>query len=242
VNPKIWRRIVIASYLAASLAAATLAPGFKHDLVWIPELAWAANIVIVLAAIALARTHAPLRLQLALAFAAPGLHVVLLLGRAAYSGGSPFNESIMILGLMFGWIFYSEFLGSVLAFAIALAFQRTSTQTGAVTQHPVRPGVFSRMFRALGWVSAAAWLYMLVLGMASAYVARPQPHVEALLTQIYGAAAMVGWIVSPLWIVGAIALLLSSGIRKQRPAIADMAVLLLVLGLIGVYCFLASQD
>jgi hypothetical protein len=48
-----------------------------HDLAWIPGLGWAANIAIVLAAIALARTDAPLRLQLALAFAAPVLFVVL---------------------------------------------------------------------------------------------------------------------------------------------------------------------
>ena len=239
MDGRIWRRIVIALYLASSSAAAALAPGMRHGLVWIPELAWAANIAIVLAAIALARTHAPLRLQLALAFAAPVLHGVILSGMAAYSGELPEWKLDLTLSVLFSWIYHPGFLGSMVAFGIALASCRTSIQPGVVTQRPVGPSVVLRMFNALGWVVAAAWLYMHLFLLVVNYWPEYRPYLDGVLWRIFQAATVVAWSVAPLWLVGAIALFLSSFRRKQRPAFADTAVLVLVICLIGSYFALA---
>ena len=230
IDGRIWRGIVIAIYLASSLASAVIAPGFEHDLVWIPELVWSANIIIILAAIALARTHAPLRLQLALAFAAPVLYVVLLSGMGAYSGESHIGQHIEMLG----FLLYTQFLGSVAAFGIALASHRTGVQSGAVT----RSSVFPRMFSVLGWVLVGTWVYMHGFELV-AYLPGSRLYLDGLLLQILGVATVLGWGVTLLWVVGAIALMVSSFRRKQRPALADTVVLILVFCLMGSYLVLA---
>lgn len=227
IDDRIWRRIVLVFYLASSAAAAALAPGMRHDLAWIPELAWLANIAIVLGAIALARTHAPLCLQLALAFAAPVLHAVLVSGMAVHSG----ELSVLMMGSLLLWFYQSQFLGSVVAIVIALSSRRS----GVATQRPIRPSVFPRMFSALGWIVAASWLYMHGYLMAVNYWPQYRPYLDGLLWRIFQAATVVAWSLSPLWIVGAIGLVLSAFRRKQRPALADTAVLVLVVSLIGGY-------
>ncbi len=173
--------------------------------------------IIVLAAIALARTRAPLRLQLALAFTTPVLYLVLLSSMDAYFGEWRIRNHIHILG----FLLYSQFLGSVVAFGIALASYRTSN-------------TFPRMFSALGWVLVAMWVYMYGFELAT-HLPGSQPYMDGVLLQILGAAVMFGGWVSPLWLVGAIALAVSSILRKQRPALADTAVLVLVFCLMGLY-------
>ncbi len=165
IDDRTWRRIVIAIYLASSCASAVIAPGFEHDLVWIPELVWATNIVIVLAAIVLARTRAPLRLQLALAFATPVLYVVLLSSLGVYFGESRIGQNIRMAGLLL----YEVFPGSVVAFGIALASHR-----------PVGPSVFSRMFSVLGWILAATWLYMHGFELAADHLPDSEPYLDGL--------------------------------------------------------------
>lgn len=231
MDGRIWRRIVIAIYLASSCASAVIAPGFEHDLVWIPELVWSANAVIVLAAIALVRTRAPLRLQLALAFASPMLYVVLLSGLSAYSGE---DARIWNHIQMFVILFYSSFLGSVVAFGIALASHRTSMQPGVVIQRPVGSSAFPRMFSALGWGLVATWVYIHGFELVAS-LPGSRPYLDGLLLRILDAAVTVGWLVSPLWVVGAIALVVSSFRRKQRPALAETAVLVLVTCLMGLF-------
>jgi hypothetical protein len=233
IDDRIWRRIVVVFYLAASSAAAALGPGMRHDLAWIPELAWVANIAIVLAAIAVARTHAPPRLQLALAFAAPVLHGVILSAMATYSGELSMGEYILMMGSLLSWVYPAQFLGSVVAIVIALASRRTSIRPGAV------PSVALRMFRALGWTSAASWLYMHGYLLAVNHWPEYRPYLDGLLWRIFQVATVVAWGLSPLWIVGAIGLALSSFSRKQRPALADTAVLVLVICLMGAYLALA---
>ena len=220
IDDRIWRRIVIALYLASSCVAAVLAPGFQHDLVMNRELLWAANIVIVLAAIVLARTRAPLRLQLALAFAAPVLYVVLLSSLGVYFGESRIGQNIRMAGLLL----YEVFPGSVVAFGIALASHR-----------PVGPSVFSRMFSVLGWILAATWLYMHGFELAADHLPGSEPYLDGLLLRILWTAGMVAWVLSPLWVVGSIALALSARRRKQGPAVADVVVLVLVFCLMGLY-------
>jgi hypothetical protein len=235
LDGRIWRRIVIAFYLASSSAAVLFGRGMGHDLAWIPGVGWAANIAIVLAAIALARTHAPLRLQLALASAAPVLFVVLRSGMAVYSGALA-EENILMLGLAFGWAIYSDLFGSVVAFGIALAalaLRRAS---------PVGPGVLLRAFRALGWIIAATWLYILGFALAANHWPEYKPYMDGLLLWIFKAATVIGWGLAPLWLVGAIALVLSSILRKQRPALADTVALVLVVCLMGVYLTLAFSS
>jgi len=61
---------------------------------------------------------------------------------------------------------------------------------------------------------------------------------DGLLMQILDAATLVGWC-TPLWVVGAIALIVSSFRRKQRPALADTVVLVLVTFLMVLYLVLA---
>ena len=213
----------MALYLASSAAVAVLAPGIGRDLAWVPDwpvsgyLIWIANVAIMLSAIALARADAPLRLQLALAFAAPGLYVLLFLG-----------GNVLMLGLTFSWISYSEFLGSVVAFVIALASHRTS--------------VLSRSFHTMGWVVAAAWLYMHGFGLTADHWPGSRPYLDGLPFWIFGAATVVGWGLSPLWLVGATSLMLASFSRNQRPTVADTALFVLVVGLIGLYFFLGSLD
>jgi len=226
VDGRIWRGIVIALYLAASSASAVLAPGSGHDLVRLPELVWIANIVIVLAAIALSRTRTSLRLQLALAFAMPVLYVVLLSGWGAFFGESRIWAHIQMLG----FLLYTQFLGSVVAFGIALA-------SGVEIQRPAGSSVFPRMFSVLGWVLVAAWVYMHGFEWA-AYLPGSRTYMNGLLMQILDAATLVGWC-TPLWVVGAIALIVSSFRRKQRPALADTVVLVLVTFLMVLYLVLA---
>lgn len=206
-------------YLVSSAAVAVLAPGIGRDLAWVPDwpvsgyLVWAANIGIMLSAIALVRADVPLRLQLALACAAPGLYVLLFLGR-----------NFLVPGLSFSWISYSEFLGSVVALVIALASQRNR--------------VLSRSFYTLGCVLAAAWLYMHGFGLAVDHWSDSRRYLDGLPFWIFGAASVVAWGLSPLWLVGAIALMLAALARNQRPVLADTALFGLVVGLIGLYFFL----
>lgn len=224
----------MALYLASSAAVAVLAPGIGRDLAWGPDwpvsgyLIWTANVGIMLSAIALVRADAPLRLQLALAFAAPGLYVLLLLGMAAYFKESPIGGNVPMLGLSFSWVSYSEFLGSVVAFVIALASHRT--------------GVLSRSFHTLGWVVAAAWLYMHGFGLTADHWPGSRAYLDELPFWIFGAATVVGWGLSPLWLVGATALMLGSLGRNQRPTLADTALFVLVIALIGLYFLLAFLD
>jgi hypothetical protein len=206
VDGRVWRRIVIALYLASSFASALLTPGL-YDLICIPELVWIANIVIVLAAIVLARSRAPLRLQLALAFAKPVLYMLLVSRLGVFCGD--------------GFLLYSQFLGSVVAFGIALASYRPSN-------------TFRLMFSALGWVLVAMWVYIHGFELAI-HLPGSRPYMDGVLLRILGAAVMFGGWVSPLWIVGAIGLAVSSFRRKQRPALADTAVLVLVFCLMGLF-------
>lgn len=230
IDGRVWRWIVIALYLASSAAAVLLRPGVEHDLASIPGVGWVANLAIVLAAIALARTHAPLRLQLALPFAAPVL-LVLHVGMTTDSGAFA-GWNILMVGVLFGWAFYSYVYGSLIALAIAaLASQRT--------ERPIGPGVLLRSFRALGWVVAAAWLYMLGFGLIANYRPEYEPYMDGLLLWIFKAATVIGWGLAPLWLAGAIALFLSSILRKQRPALADTVVLVLVFCLMGLYLALS---
>ncbi|HVG11116.1 MAG TPA: hypothetical protein VNM67_25660 [Thermoanaerobaculia bacterium] len=238
VDGRVWRRIVIALYLASSAAAVFLRPGVEYDLAWVPGLGWVANLAIVLAAIALARTHAPLRLQLALPFAAPVL-LVLHVSMTTYSGAFA-GWNVLMVGVLFGWAFYSYVYGSLIAFAIALAAlasRRTSRQPDVVTQRPVGPGVLLRTFSTLGWVVAAAWLYILGFVLTANMWPEYRPYLEGPPWGIFKAATVIGWGLAPPWLAGAIALFLSSFRRKQRPAVADTAVLILVACLIGVYLF-----
>lgn len=221
-------------YLASSAAVAVLAPGIGRHLAWGPDwpvsgyLIWIANVAIMLSAIALVRAEVPLRLQLALALAAPGLYALLFLVRGASIEGSPLGGNVLMTGLSFGWVSYSEFLGSVVAFVIALASHRTS--------------VLSRSFHTLGWVVAAAWLYMHGFGLTADHWPGFRPYLDGLPFWIFGAAAVVGWGLSPLWLVGATALMLSSLSRNQRPTLADAALFVLVVALIGLYFLLAFLD
>jgi hypothetical protein len=224
MDVRIWRGIVIALYLAASSASAVLAPGSGNDLVRLPELVWIANIVVVLAAIALARARASLRLQLALAFAMPVLYVVLLSGWGAFFGESRVWAHVQMLG----FLLYTQFLGSVVAFGIALA-------SGVEIQRPVGPSVFPRMFSVLGWVLVAMWVYMHGFELAAEYLPGSRPYLDGLLLRILWTAGMVAWVLSPLWVVGSIALALSARRRKQGPALSDVVVLLLVFCLMGLY-------
>ncbi|MFP5285382.1 MAG: hypothetical protein ACLGI9_06565, partial [Thermoanaerobaculia bacterium] len=112
----------MALYLASSAAVAVLAPGIGRHLAWVPDwpvsgyLIWIANVAIMLSSVALVRADVPLRLQLALASAAPGLYVLLVLGMGAYLKESSIGENVVMLGLSFSWVSYSEFLGSLVAF------------------------------------------------------------------------------------------------------------------------------
>ena len=223
MDGRIWRGIVIALYLAASSASAVLAPGSGNDLVRLPELVWIANIVVVLAAIALSRTRTSLGLQLALAFAMPVLYVVLLSGWGAYFGESRIWAHIQMLG----FLLYTQFLGSVVAFGIALA-------SGVEI-----PSIFPRMFRRLGWALVAAWVYMHGFGLAAEYLPGSQAFLDGVLLRILGTAVMFGGWVSPLWVVGAIGLAVSSFRRKQRPALADVAAVVLVFCLMVLYLVLS---
>jgi hypothetical protein len=224
----------MALYLASSAAVAALAPGIGRDLAWVPDwpvsgyLIWIANVAIILSAIALVRADVPLRLQLALAFAGPGLYVLLLLGMGAYFKEASIAGNVLMLGLSFSWVSYSEFLGSVVAFVIALASHRTS--------------VLSRSFQTLGWVVAAAWLYMHGFGLTADHWAGSRPYLDGLPFWIFGAATVIGWGLSPIWLVGAISLMLASFSRNQRPTLADTALFVLVAGLIGLYFLLAFLD
>jgi hypothetical protein len=230
MDDRLWRRIVIALYLASSAAAVLIRPGMGNDLAWIPGLGWVANIAIILAAIALARTHAPLRLQLALAVAAPVLLVVPF-GMAASSGAFA-GESILMLGLAFA--IFSDLFGSVVAFGIALA-------AGVVTR-PAGPGVLLRTFSALGWVMAAAWVYSLGFALVANRWPEYKPYMDGVLLWICKAAMVIGWGLAPLWLVGAIALVLSSIMRRQRPALADSVALILVVCAIGLYLFFVYTE
>lgn len=218
----------MALYLASSVAVAVLAPGIGRDLAWVPDwpvsgyLIWIANVAIMLSAIALARADVPLRLQLALAFAAPGLYVLLFLAMGAIGG------NVLMLGLSFSWFSYSEFLGSMVALVIALASHRTS--------------VLSRSFHTMGWVVAAAWLYMHGFGLTADHWPGSRPYLDGLPFWIFGAATVVGWGLSPLWLVGATSLMLASFSRDQRPTVADTALFVLVVALIGLYFLLAFLD
>ena len=185
-----------------------------------PELLWTANIVIVLAAIVLARTRAPLRLQLALAFATPLLYVVLLSSLGVYLGEARIGQNIRMAGLFL----YEAFPGSVVAFGIALASHR-----------PVGPSVFARTFSVLGWILAATWLYMHGFELAADHLPGSEPYLDGVLLRILWSVGTVAWVLSPLWIVGSIALALSARRRKQGPALADVVVLVLVFCLMALY-------
>lgn len=217
-------------YLVSSAAVAVFAPGIGRDLAWVPDwpvsgyLVWGANAVIMLSAIALARADAPLRLQLALAIAGPGLYLLLFLGMGALFEESPIAGQVLSFGLTFMWACYSEFLGSVVALVIALASQRNR--------------VLSRSFYTLGCVLAAAWLYMHGFGLAVDHWSDSRRYLDGLPFWIFGAASVVAWGLSPLWLVGAIALMLAALARNQRPVLADTALFGLVVGLIGLYFFL----
>ncbi|MFL6202618.1 MAG: hypothetical protein ACJ76J_25895 [Thermoanaerobaculia bacterium] len=240
-----WQRLAIGLYVASSCAAAVLLLGRGLRVEWLPDrplslyLGWTANLAIVLAALALARNRAPLRLQLALPFAAPVLYLLLIYGIHGYSGEPARDVGVLMFGFWAGWVLlYSEFMGSVIAFVIALASKGTSTQPGA----PAGPNRGSLTFRALGCVVAAAWLYMHAFGVAVNHWPGSKPYLHGAPWRIFQAASVIAWSLSPLWLLGAILLVLFQAMRKQRPASADMAVFLLVVLLIGVYFYLGFQD
>lgn len=106
-------------------------------------------------------------------------------------------------------------------------------QPEIVPQNPVGPSVFPRVFSALGWFLAATWLYIHGFVLAANRWPEYQPYLDGLLWRIFKAATVVGWGLSPFWVVAATILVLSSFRRKQRPALG--AVLLLVICLIGAY-------
>lgn len=103
------------------------------------------------------------------------------------------------------------------------------------------PNAFPRLFTALGWLLVAAWLYLHTIVFAANHYRALLPPQDSPLVWMFE-KSLVASFFSPLWVLAAIALALFSAGRERRPSVAEMTVFLLVLGLIGLYLYLGSQD
>ena len=103
------------------------------------------------------------------------------------------------------------------------------------------PGAFPRIFSALGWVLVAAWLYVHAFGFVVDHARAFLPPRDSPLATLFLVCLQASFL-SPVWVFIAILLALIAAGCGKRPRRSDAAVFLLVLGLIGLYVYLGSQD
>ncbi len=114
-------------------------------------------------------------------------------------------------------------------------------QSGIARQLWAWPGAFPRIFSTLGWVLAAALLYVHAFGFVVNHARAYLPPRDSPLSVLFLVCLQTSFL-APVWVFAAILLALIAAGLGKRPGIADAAVFLFVLGLAGLYVYLGFQD
>jgi len=107
-------------------------------------------------------------------------------------------------------------------------------RSGIATQLWAWPNAFPRLFSALGWLLVATWLYVYAFLFVVNFLPASIPPRDSPLVWMFSRSLTASFL-SPLWVFAAIILALLSAGFDKRPSASDVAVFLLVLGLIVLY-------
>jgi thiosulfate reductase cytochrome b subunit len=116
-------------------------------------------------------------------------------------------------------------------------------QSSSTITMPPWPGlsIVRRILSVLGWVLVTTLLYVHAFDFVATHYRTFLPPPDSLLSQMFF-VALEASVLSPFWVFATIVFALLAAGCEQRPSVSDIAVFLLVLGLIGLFLILGFLD